>query len=151
MANQFTEALTDADLIAVSGMRVKSMPEEVLSLPLIVEPAYPVVSGTPIFLTDDKKACTTDQNVNAGYVGAVVLHQVGMTGKNDTYAKGDVVPVMVKGKLWVAVADKVTDLGANVGVQGGTFSTGGTQAAGARWHGESVGSKNLAIAEFTGV
>ena len=47
------------DAIALAGMRVKSMPEEVLSLPLMVNPSYPVVDGSVIYLTADKAGCNT--------------------------------------------------------------------------------------------
>lgn len=135
------------DAIAVAGMRVKSMPEEVLSLPLMVDPAYPVVDGSVIYLTDDKKGCTTTQNVNAGYVGIVVLN-----GLIDSYKKGDVVPVMVKGKIWspsvVAITDLTTVVGANAT---GQITETTTAIGGVRFGGTSVGSQNLTIIEVLGV
>lgn len=135
------------DAIAVAGMRVKSMPEEVLSLPLMVDPAYPVVDGSVIYLTDDKKGCTTTQNVNAGYVGIVVLN-----GLIDSYKQGDVVPVMVKGKIWspsvVAVTDLTTVVGANAT---GQITETTTAIGGVRFGGVSVGSQNLTIIEVLGV
>ena len=135
------------DAIAVAGMRVKSMPEEVLSLPLMADPAYPVVDGSVIYLTDDKKGCTTTQNVNAGYVGIVVLN-----GLIDSYKKGDVVPVMVKGKIWspsvVAITDLTTVVGANAT---GQITETTTAIGGVRFGGTSVGSQNLTIIEVLGV
>ena len=135
------------DAIAVAGMRVKSMPEEVLSLPLMVDPAYPVVDGSVIYLTDDKKGCTTTQNVNAGYVGIVVLN-----GLIDSYKQGDVVPVMVKGKIWspsvVAITDLTTVVGANAT---GQITETTTAIGGVRFGGTSVGSQNLTIIEVLGV
>lgn len=135
------------DAIAVAGMRVKSMPEEVLSLPLMVDPAYPVVDGSVIYLTDDKKGCTTTQNVGAGYVGIVVLN-----GLIDSYKQGDVVPVMVKGKIWspsvVAVTDLTTVVGANAT---GQITETTTAIGGVRFGGTSVGSQNLTIIEVLGV
>lgn len=150
--NQFNEALKGDDLIAVAGMRVKSMPEEVLSLPLVVDPSYPVTDGAVIYLTDDKKGCTTTRNATAGYVGAVVLNQVGKSGNANNYIKGDVVPVMVKGKLYVPVKSAVTDLSATVGADtNGVFSTTDTPVNGVRFGGLSVGSKNLTVIELLGV
>ena len=135
------------DAIAVAGMRVKSMPEEVLSLPLMVDPAYPVVDGSVIYLTDDKKGCTTTQNVNAGYVGIVVLN-----GLIDSYKQGDVVPVMVKGKIWspsvVAITNLTTVVGANAT---GQITETTTAIGGVRFGGTSVGSQNLTIIEVLGV
>ena len=135
------------DAIAVAGMRVKSMPEEVLSLPLMVDPAYPVVDGSVIYLTADKKGCTTTQNVNAGYVGIVVLN-----GLIDSYKKGDVAPVMVKGKIWspsvVAITDLTTVVGANAN---GQITETTTAIGGVRFGGTSVGSQNLTIIEVLGV
>lgn len=135
------------DAIAVAGMRVKSMPEEVLSLPLMVDPAYPVVDGSVIYLTADKKGCTTTQNVGAGYVGIVVLN-----GLIDSYKKGDVVPVMVKGKIWspsvVAITDLTTVVGANAT---GRITATTTAIGGVRFGGTSVGSQNLTIIEVLGV
>ena len=135
------------DAIAVAGMRVKSMPEEVLSLPLMIDPAYPVVDGSVIYLTDDKKGCTTTQNVGAGYVGIVVLN-----GLIDSYKQGDVVPVMVKGKIWspsvVAVTDLTTVVGANAT---GQITETTTAIGGVRFGGTSVGSQNLTIIEVLGV
>lgn len=135
------------DAIAVAGMRVKSMPEEVLSLPLMVDPAYPVVDGSVIYLTDDKKGCTTTQNVGAGYVGIVVLN-----GLIDSYKQGDVVPVMVKGKIWspsvVAITDLTTVVGANAT---GQITETTTAIGGVRFGGTSVGSQNLTIIEVLGV
>lgn len=135
------------DAIAVAGMRVKSMPEEVLSLPLMIDPSYPVVDGSVIYLTADKKGCTTTQNVNAGYVGIVVLN-----GLIDSYKKGDVVPVMVKGKIWspsvVAITDLTTVVGANAT---GQITETTTAIGGVRFGGTSVGSQNLTIIEVLGV
>lgn len=153
MATQFTTALSGDDSIALPGMRVKSMAEEVLSLPLMVDPAYPVKSGSPIYLTADKKGCTTTQNANAGYVGAVVFANIGKTGAGETYVKGDVVPVLVKGKLWVPVKTAVTNVATAVtGADAtGNFSQADTPLKGVRFHNPSVGSKNLTITEFLGV
>lgn len=153
MANQFAPVLSGDDLIALPGMRFKSQPEEVLSLPLMVDPAYPVVDGSPIYLTADKKGCTTTQNANAGFVGAVVLNNVGKSGSANNYIKGDVVPVMVKGKLYVPVKTKVTDVAATaVGADTqGNFDPAGTALKGVRFHNPSVGSKNLTVLELLGV
>lgn len=152
MANQFSQPLQGDDLIALPGMRVKSMTEEVLSLPLMVEPSYPVKDGSPIYLTNDKKGCTTTQNAAAGFVGAVVLSQVGKMGKNDSYGKGDVVPVMVKGKLYVPVKSAVKDITTAVGAdEQGNFDPSGTALNGVRYHQPSVGSKNLTVLELLGV
>lgn len=153
MANQFAPVLSGDDLIALPGMRFKSQPEEVLSLPLMVDPAYPVVDGSPIYLTADKKGCTTTQNANAGFVGAVVLNNVGKSGSANNYIKGDVVPVMVKGKLYVPVKTKVIDVAATaVGADAqGNFDPAGTALKGVRFHNPSVGSKNLTVLELLGV
>lgn len=155
MSNQFSQPLQGDDLIALAGMRVKSMPEEVLSLPLVAEPSYPVVNGSPIYLTADKKGCTTVQNATAGFVGAVVLNQVGKTGKtgkDDGYVKGDVVPVMVKGKLYVPVKTAVKDVTTAVGAdEQGNFDPSGTALSGVRFYQPSVGSQNLTVLELLGV
>ncbi|WLG12776.1 hypothetical protein Q6344_09165 [Psychrobacter cibarius] len=141
-----TPLLKGDDAIAVAGMRVKSMPEEVLSLPLMVDPAYPVVDGSVIYLTDDKKGCTTTQNVNAGYVGIVVLY-----GPVDSYKKGDVVPVMVKGKIWSPSVAKITDLTTVVGANAtGQITETTTAVEGMRFGGTSVGSQNLTVIEILG-
>ena len=135
------------DAIALAGMRVKSMPEEVLSLPLMVNPAYPVVDGSVIYLTADKAGCTTTQNVSAGYVGIVVLN-----GLIDSYKKGDVVPVMVKGKIWSPSVAKITDLTTVVGANAvGKITATTTAIGGVRFGGLSVGSQNLTIIEVLGV
>lgn len=142
-----TPLLTGDDAIAVAGMRVKSAPEEVLSLPLMVDPTYTVKDGSVIYLTADKKGCTTVQNTAAGFVGLVVLH-----GSIDSYKKGDVVPVMVKGKLWSPVATAITDLSAVIGANtSGVISTTGTVVKGMRYGGTSVGSQNLTVIEVLGV
>lgn len=155
MSTQFSQPLQGDDLIALPGMRVKSMPEEVLSLPLVAEPSYPVVDGSPIYLTADKKGCTTVQNATDGFFGVVVLNQVGKTGKtgkDDSYVKGDVVPVMVKGKIHVPVKTAITDVTTAVGVdEQGNFDPSGTAINGMRWHSPSVGSKNLTVLEILGV
>ena len=153
MTMQFSQPRKGDDLIALPGQRVKSMPEEVLSLPLVVEPGYPVVDGSPIYLTAaDKKGCTTVQNATDGFFGVVVLNQVGKTGKDDSYVKGDVVPVMVKGKTYVPVKTAITDVTTAVGVDAnGTFDSSGTAINGMRWHSPSVGSKNLTVLEILGV
>lgn len=148
----FSPALKGDDAIALAGQRIKSMPEEVLSLPLMVEPTYPVKDGSIIYLTDDKKGCTTVQNGNAGFVGVAVLHNIGKTGKDETYQKGDIVPVMVKGKIWAEVKTKVTALTAVVGADAqGKLSTADTPLKGLRFAQPSVGSKNLTIIEILGV
>lgn len=141
-----TPLLTGDNAIAVAGMRVKSMPEEVLSLPLMIDPSYPVVDGSVIYLTADKKGCTTVQNVGAGYAGIVVLY-----GPVDSYKKGDVVPVMVKGKIWspsvVAITDLTTVVGANAT---GQITETTTAVEGMRFGGTSVGSQNLTVIEILG-
>ena len=160
MANQFAPVLSGDDLIALPGMRFKSQPEEVLSLPLVVDPAYPVVDGAPIYLTADKKGCTTTKVNTAGMVGVVVLNAIGKSGKATTtapesYINGDVVPVMVKGKIWVTSKTKIT----NVTTAVGTSATGDFGAvdatyiavSGVRFHNPSVGSKNLTVLELLGV
>lgn len=154
----FTPMLQGDDAIAVAGMRLKSMPEEVLSLPLMVDPTYPVKDGSPIYLTADKKGCTTVANGAAGFVGFVVLHGIGKSGKTDgieTYLKGDIVPVMVKGKLWVVSGVKVTDTTTAIyatatGMLTNT-DTGNTKLNGVRWSGISISSQNLTPLEITGV
>lgn len=150
-----TPLLKGDDAIAVAGMRVKSAPEEVLSLPLMVDPAYPVKDGSVIYLTADKKGCTTTQNTAAGYVGIVVLHNIGKSGHadgTDSYLKGDVVPVEVKGKLWAPVATAITDLSSVMAVNAnGVVDPAGTAINGLRYGGTSVGSQNLTIIELLGV
>lgn len=151
-----TPLLKGDDAIAIAGMRVKSMPEEVLSLPLLVDPAYPVKSGSVIYLTADKKGATTTQNVAAGYVGIVVHNNgVGANGKDgadDTYIKGDVVPVMVKGKIWAPSETKITDLTTVVGAtEAGKITATLTAVKGLRFASPSTGSKNLTIIELLGV
>ncbi|OPH36717.1 structural cement protein Gp24 [Moraxella lacunata] len=151
----FNQALTGDNAIALLGQRVKSAPEEVLSLPLMVEPTYPVKDGSPIYLTADKKGCTTVQNATAGFVGVVVLHNIGKSGKSadgEFYQKGDVVPVMVKGKIWVEAKDAVSELTGDVGAsEQGQFSTSDTPLKGLRFASPSVGTKNLTIVEILGV
>ena len=145
-----TPLLKGNDAIAVAGMRVKSMPEEVLSLPLLVNPAYLVKDGSVVYLTADKKGATTTQNTAAGYIGIVVLN-----GMIDSYKKGDVVPVMVKGKVWSPSVAKITDLTTVVGAttDGKITATTGTTAAvnGMRFASPSVGSQNLTVIEILGV
>lgn len=142
-----TPLLKGDDAIAVPGMRVKSMPEEVLSLPLLVDPTYTVKDGSVIYLTADKKGCTTVQNAAAGYVGIVVLN-----GMIDSYKKGDVVPVMVKGKIWTPSVAKITDLATVVGATAdGKITATTTAVAGLRFASPSVGSQNLTVIEILGV
>ena len=141
-----TPLLKGDDAIAVAGMRVKSMPEEVLSLPLLVDPAYPVKDGSVIYLTADKKGCTTVQNVDAGYVGIVALN-----GMIDSYKKGDVVPVMVRGKIWSPVTTKITSLATVVGANAtGQITATLTAIGGVRFGSTSVGSQNLTVIEILG-
>lgn len=141
-----TPLLKGDDAIAVAGMRVKSMPEEVLSLPLLVDPAYPVKDGSVVYLTADKKGCTTVQNAAAGYVGIVVLY-----GPVDSYKKGDVVPVMVKGKIWSPSVAKITDLTTVVGANAtGQITATATAVEGMRFASPSVGSQNLTVIEILG-
>lgn len=142
-----TPLLKGDDAIAVAGMRVKSMPEEVLSLPLLVDPTYTVKDGSVVYLTADKKGCTTVQNVGAGYVGIVVLN-----GMIDSYKKGDVVPVMVRGKIWSPSVTKITDLATVVGATAdGKITATTTAVAGMRFASPSVGSQNLTVIEILGV
>lgn len=141
-----TPLLKGDDAIAVAGMRVKSMPEEVLSLPLLVDPTYTVKDGSVIYLTADKKGCTTVQNVGAGYAGIVVLY-----GPVDSYKKGDVVPVMVRGKIWSPSATKITDLTTVVGATtDGQITATTTAVEGMRFAGLSVGAQNLTVVEILG-
>lgn len=141
-----TPLLKGDDAIALPGMRVKSAPEEVLSLPLLVDPDYEVKDGSVIYLTADKQGATTVQNTAAGYVGIVVKH-----GVIDSYKKGDVVPVMVKGKVWAPVTTAITDLATVVGAnETGQLAATTTAVEGLRFASTSVGSQNLTKIELLG-
>lgn len=141
-----TPLLKGDDAIALPGMRVKSAPEEVLSLPLMVDPTYEVKDGSVIYLTADKQGATTVQNTAAGFVGIVVKH-----GLIDSYKKGDVVPVMVKGKIWSPVTTAITDLATPVGANATGQLTGALTAInGVRFASPSVGSQNLTKIELLG-
>lgn len=99
--------------VALAGLRLKSAPEDVRSLPL--QGAGIVTDGSAVAISDDGETCTAVTGVEKEF-GIVVFQHIGKSGrtadgKSEAYAQYDVVPVMTKGRIWVRPDGEVTKRG----------------------------------------
>lgn len=104
--------------VAMAGMRLKSTPEDVRSMPM---------AGAGL-LNDGMAVVDFGDGVRCGAVdgskriiGIVVFQHIGKNGRdaqgNEAYQQYDTVPVMRSGRIWVKVTDKVSTTGGKVYVR----------------------------------
>lgn len=132
--------------VAIAGLRLKSTPEDVRSMPL---------AGTGV-ASDGTAVCDAGDGVRCGMpdgvlrpVGIVVFQNIGKSGKGldgkEAYKEFDVVPVMRVGRIWVKPTAPVTATGGKVYVRTANADAGhpigslqptatnGTELVGATW------------------
>lgn len=128
--------------VAVAGLRLKSTPEDVRSLPLTS--VGTVIDGAAVAIAVTGETCEV---VTAGATdfGIVVFQHIGKSGKTtdgkaEAYVKNDVLPVMTQGRIWVKPNEVITARGkaakvyvnTTTGTLGKT-SAGSTELVGAFW------------------
>lgn len=138
MPNIFTQ------IIAVAGLVLNSAPRDIRSLPYVGEGV--IKDGDLVAIGADGETCT-DVTAESEDFGVVVFQHTGKTGrtadgKAEAYKKHDVLPVMVKGRIWVKPSAIVTTRGRAASVyvttadgvnKGLLASTGTTKVLGAFW------------------
>jgi len=128
--------------VAIAGMRLKSTPEDVRSLPLTSTGI--VIDGAAVAIADTGETCTA-VTAEATDFGIVVFQHVGKSGKTtdaeaEAYIKGDTLPIMTQGRIWVKPNEAIVARGkaakvyvnASTGTLGKT-ATGNTELLGAFW------------------
>jgi hypothetical protein len=128
--------------VAIAGMRLKSTPEDVRSLPLTSTGI--VIDGAAVAIAATGETCTAVTS-GATDFGVVVFQHVGKSGKTtdgkyEAYTKNDVLPVMTQGRVWVKPNEAITARGkaakvyvnTTTGTLGKT-ATGNTELVGAFW------------------
>ena len=128
--------------VAVAGLRLKSTPEDVRSLPLTS--VGTVIDGAAVAIAVTGETCEV---VTAGATdfGIVVFQHVGKSGrttdgKAEAYIQHDTLPVMTQGRIWVKPSETITARGgaAKVYVTAATgalsqTSAGNIEVVGAYW------------------
>lgn len=99
--------------VSVAGMRLNSTPEDVRSLPYTGDGK--VIDGQLVQINDDGETCGDVTAATKNY-GVVVFSNIGKSGrsvdnKSEAYIKGDVLPVMVMGRIWVTPSETITAIG----------------------------------------
>lgn len=101
--------------MAIAGLRLKSTPEDVRSLPLAEN--ITVVDGQAVSVFPTGEACGA--TATAGMqIGVVVFQHVGKSGrtadgKAEAYVQYDTLPVMTQGRIWVKPSEVITAFGGN--------------------------------------
>lgn len=127
--------------MALAGLRLKSTPEDVRSLPLTENVTVADGEAVSILATGETcgKAATGNQ------IGVVVFQHIGKSGrtadgKAEAYVQHDTVPVMTQGRIWVKPSETITARGkaAKVYVTAATgalsqTSAGNIEVVGAYW------------------
>ena len=103
--------------MAIAGLRLKSTPEDVRSLPLAEN--ITVVDGQAVSVSATGETCGA---ATAGMpIGVVVFQHVGKSGrtadgKAEAYVQYDTLPVMTQGRIWVKPSEVITARGADAAV-----------------------------------
>lgn len=99
--------------IAIPGLQLLSKADDIRSLGL--KGAGKAVDGGVVAINGDGETCS---KVAAGSkdFGVVVFHHIGKSGRTDdnkdeAYIAGDVLPVMVMGRIWVKPGEVITATG----------------------------------------
>ena len=128
--------------MAIAGLRLKSTPEDVRSLPLTEN--VKVIDGETVSILATGETCGKAA-ANATGFGVVVFQHIGKSGrtadgKAEAYIKNDTLPVMTEGRIWVKPNEVITARGAAakvyVKVADGTLgktAAGNTELVGAYW------------------
>lgn len=98
--------------VALAGLRLKSAPEDVRSLPLTKGTA---VDGGAVAITATGETCKAVESGDTDF-GIVVFQHIGKSGKTadgkgEAYIVNDTVPVMTKGRIWVKPVEAITARG----------------------------------------
>ena len=98
--------------MAIAGLRLKSTPEDVRSLPLTEN--ITVVDGQAVSVLATGETCGAAATGNQ--IGVVVFQHVGKSGrtadgKSEAYVQYDTLPVMTQGRIWVKPSEVITARG----------------------------------------
>lgn len=98
--------------MAIAGLRLKSTPEDVRSLPLTED--ITVVDGQAVSVLSTGETCGAAAAGNQ--IGVVVFQHVGKSGrtadgKAEAYVQYDTLPVMTQGRIWVKPSEVITARG----------------------------------------
>lgn len=98
--------------MAIAGLRLKSTPEDVRSLPLTEN--ITVVDGQAVSVLSTGETCGAAAAGNQ--IGVVVFQHVGKSGrtadgKAEAYVQYDTLPVMTQGRIWVKPSEVITARG----------------------------------------
>lgn len=148
--------------VAIAGMRLKSLPEEVQSMAM--SGSGTVSDGTAVCDAGDGVKCAKPDGTLRP-IGLVMFQNIGKSGKDadgkEAYQQYDIVPVMRVGRQWVKPTSAVTATGGKVYVRTASAdsthplgslqpgSTSGTELVGASWD-TITGDDGLAIVRLRG-
>jgi hypothetical protein len=148
--------------VAIAGLRLKSTPEDVRSMPMTG--AGTVSDATAVCDAGNGEQCAAPDGTLRP-VGIVVFQNIGKSGKGadgrEAYQQYDVVPVMRVGRIWVKPTAVITATGGKVYVRTANAdsthpigslqpsATDGTELVGATW--DSISNADgLAIVQLRG-
>ncbi|AGH57509.1 hypothetical protein PSYG_00048 [Psychrobacter phage pOW20-A] len=99
--------------MAIAGLRLKSTPEDVRSLPLTEN--VTVIDGETVSVLATGETCGKAA-ANATGFGVVVFQHIGKSGrtadgKAEAYIQHDTLPVMTQGRIWVKPNEAITARG----------------------------------------
>lgn len=127
--------------MAIAGLRLKSTPEDVRSLPLTEN--VKVIDGEAVSVLATGETC--GKAATGNQIGVVVFQHIGKSGrttdnKAEAYIQYDTLPVMTRGRIWVKPSEVITARGkaAKVYVTAATgalsqTATGNIEVVGAFW------------------
>lgn len=127
--------------MAIAGLRLKSTPEDVRSLPLTEN--VTVIDGEAVSVLATGETC--GKAAEGNQIGVVVFQHIGKSGrtadgKAEAYIQYDTLPVMTQGRIWVKPSETITARGpaAKVYVTAATgalsqTSAGNIEVVGAYW------------------
>ena len=127
--------------MAIAGLRLKSMPEDVRSLPLTEN--VTVIDGEAVSVLATGETC--GKAAAGNQIGVVVFQHIGKSGrtadgKAEAYIKNDTLPIMTEGRIWVKPNEVITARGVAakvyVNTTNGTLgktAAGNTEVVGAYW------------------
>ncbi len=99
--------------MAIAGLRLKSTPEDVRSLPLTEN--VTVIDGQAVSVLPTGETC--GKAAAGNQIGVVVFQHIGKSGrtadgKAEAYVQYDTLPVMTQGRIWVKPSEVITARGA---------------------------------------
>lgn len=98
--------------MAIAGLRLKSTPEDVRSLPLTEN--ITVIDGQAVSILATGETC--GKAAADTQIGVVVFQHIGKSGrtadgKTEAYIQHDTLPVMTQGRIWVKPSETITARG----------------------------------------